>query len=302
MLIAVIGLGVAVLLVYLPGAFRSSGVQQSGLHNRIEIEQNARFTDSFAKNGWKLPGLSLLTRNPHVMERLIRYVGVDKQQVSASLARLRWKTTLEEIVLAKLFGALLVLAALIYLYFAFQMGQNISYDQLLPLIAALVAFLLPTQYLEWADKKAKQEIQQQIPVFFSIVQALVEAGMPIHSAVKATARRDPSRLGRELAWMDVEERQYGNWRKALEETAYRWEVDGFVAIALEINEALTKGISISKLLADQVEEQLRQQESEAEAGINRLQVRLLPFLIVFMGIPLMFLVMGPAFMGIGEKL
>lgn len=302
MLIIAIGLGIAILFISLPASFRSSGIRPNGLHDRIEVEQYSRFQSSFERKKRRLPGLSQLQRNSLITEKLSRYMGFDRQQAAARLARLRWEISIEELLLAKLCGACLLVASLVYLYTVLLSGKGVAYGQLLPLIAALAAFLLPTYLLEWADKRAKQEIQQQIPVFFGIVQALVEAGMPIHSAVKATARRHPTRLGRELAWLEVEEKRYGNWRKALEDMAYRWEVDGLVAIALEINEALTKGISISRLLADQVEEQLRQQESEAEAKINRLQVRLLPLLIVFMGIPLMFLVMGPAFMGIGEKL
>jgi tight adherence protein C len=296
-----IALGVALLLFFLPAAFRTGGTQ-SDLHRRIEVEQHDRFQSSFERERRKLPGLERLQRDPSLADKLSRYVGLDQNQVAGSLGRLRLEITLEEILLVKLFGGCLMVASLVYLYTVLRTGQGIAYGQLLPVIVALAAFLLPTQLLEWADNRAKREMQRQIPVFFSIVQALVEAGMPVHSAVKATARRYPTRLGKELAWLEVEEKRYGNWRKALEAMAYRWEVDGLVAIALEINEALTKGVSISKLLADQVEEQVKQQEDEAAASVNRLQVRLLPLLIVFMGVPLMFLVMGPAFMGIGERL
>ncbi|EAO9488613.1 pilus assembly protein TadC, partial [Salmonella enterica] len=63
-----------------------------------------------------------------------------------------------------------------------------------------------------------------------------------------------------------------------------------------------KGISISNMLAVQVEEQMRQQEDEASARMNRLNIRLLPFVIVLMGVPLLFLVMGPVLMGINERM
>ncbi|EAO7496446.1 pilus assembly protein TadC, partial [Salmonella enterica] len=156
--------------------------------------------------------------------------------------------------------------------------------------------------LEWADKRAKAEIQAQVPVFFSIVQSLVEAGMPLQSAVKQTARRFDARLGHELARLETEEKRYGTWRKALEEMAFRWEVDALTTITMEMNEAIRKGISISNMLAVQVEEQMRQQEDEASARMNRLNIRLLPFVIVLMGVPLLFLVMGPVLMGINERM
>lgn len=126
--------------------------------------------------------------------------------------------------------------------------------------------------------------------------------MPIQAAVKQTARRFDARLGHELARLEVEEKRYGTWRKALEEFAFRWEVDALTAIALEINEAISKGVSIANMLAVQVEEQVRQQEDEASAHMNRLNIRLLPFVILLMGVPLFFLVMGPALMGIGDRL
>ncbi|MGE5702082.1 MAG: type II secretion system F family protein [Clostridia bacterium] len=295
-------LGIALLLLFLPAAFRPGGGKQSGLHDRIEVEQQAQFRSSFEGNRRQLPGLDRLRSNPELVQRLSRYVGLDSRQIKARLERLRWDATLEEVLLAKLVCAGFLAASLLYLHTMIRTGQEVGMIQLLPVIAAAAAFLFPTQLIEWADKRAKQEIQQQIPIFFGIVQALVEAGMPVHSAVKATARRYPSRLGKELAWLEVEEKQYGNWRKALEAMAYRWEIEGLITIALEINEAMTKGVSIARLLAEQVEEQLKQQEDEAAATMNRLQVRLLPLLIVFMGLPLMFLVMGPAFIGIGKSL
>lgn len=126
--------------------------------------------------------------------------------------------------------------------------------------------------------------------------------MPLQGAVKQTARRFNARLGQELAKLEVAEKRHGSWRKALEELAFRWEVDTLTTIALEMNEAVTKGVSISQMLSVQIEEQVRQQEDEAAAHMNRLNIRLLPFVILFMGVPLLFLVMGPALMGIGERL
>lgn len=196
----------------------------------------------------------------------------------------------------------LIASSLLRLLVAIYTGQSLGMAVGMPLLISLLLYLFPTLLLESGDKRAKAKIQSQVPVFFSIVQSLVEAGMPLQAAVKQTAKRFDALLGHEMARLEMEEKRFGNWRKALEEMAYRWEVDALTTIAMEMNEAIRKGVSISNMLAVQVEEQLRLQEDEASAHMNRLNIRLLPFVIVLMGLPLLFLVMGPVMMGISQQM
>ncbi len=301
--IASILTAVAILLYLLPSSFVAKGTMSHGmLFDRIEVEQKTLFQMTFSRAKRGLPGLAYLQKNKKAAEKLARMLGVEREKVSVSLQRLRWTVSIEEVLLAKVVGAGFVCLSLIYVLILMRTGRSLSTFQLIPVVAAILIFLLPTYLIERADKQAKEEIRIQIPIFFGIVQSLVEAGMPIHAAVRATARRYQTRLGREIALLEVDEKRFGNWRKALEELAYRWDVDAFVSIVMEINEALTKGVSIAPMLAVQVEEQIKQQEDEAASQTNRLQVRLIPLLVVFMGVPLMFLVMGPAFLGIGQNL
>jgi tight adherence protein C len=290
--------GLAVFLGGLPGCFSPLKADVSSLHERIDTEQQSLLDLSFQQKRrvwtWE--------KNETFMQRLCQWTGVDRKKAKDVLFRLRWNISLAEVLLAKMAGATLLLAALCFLLFQLCSGQEIRIRGIVPVLLALIVFLLPSILLDWADKRVKSEIREQVPIFFGIVQALVEAGMPIQSAVKNTARRFNGRLGWELARLEVEEKRFGNWRKALEEMAYRWEVDALISIAMEINEAITKGVSIAGMLAAQVEEQLRQQEDEASANMNRLHIRLLPFVILLMGVPLLFLVMGPAFMGMKDNL
>lgn len=295
-------LGLAVFCYLLPACFLAKGSRQNELFGRIEIEQHARFQTSFGPVTRKWPGLKQLQENQELSLRLSRLLGLDRGKTAMILERLRWNLSMEEILLAKLLASVCLLVSLGFILFQTQMGKSVSILECSPILFAMFAFLFPTMLLDWADRRAKDEIRQQVPVFFSIVQALVEAGMPVHAAVKTTARRFDARLGHELCRLEVEEKRYGNWRKALEEMAYRWDVDALISVSMEIAEAMKKGVSIAGMLAVQIEEQLKQQEDEAAAYMNRLNVRLLPFVILFMGVPLLFLVMGPAFMGIKENL
>jgi tight adherence protein C len=298
-----IALGVAVFLMVLPACFAAGlgGTDRAALFGRIDVEQHDRFEASFVKKRRHWPGLARLRNDQALVQKLAGYVGLDVPKTAAMLARLHLDISVEEILLARIAaGCLLGVAVLCTLLFV-RLSGGITI-QLAPVLIALALFLLPTVLLEKADKRAVDEIRRQVPVFFGIVVALVEAGLPIHTAIRSAARRYEGRLGREMALLEVEERKYGNWRKALEELAFRWEVDGLVSIALEINGALTKGVSIAGPLATQVEELLKQLEDEAADRMNRLSVRLLPLLIVFMGVPLLFLVIGPAFIGIGKAL
>lgn len=295
-------IGVALVLYGLPACLGSGGGFILSLFSRIEQEQQAQLDYSFQqlRSRWVL--VRYLERHGDVLERLCGWLGIDRKKTGETLQRLRLKVSLPEIVLARAIGLILIASALINLASSLYVQHALHTADSLPLLASLFVFLLPAWILDGLDQRAKGEIREQVPVFFSIVLALVEAGMPLQSAVKETAQRFEARLGYEMARLETEERRLGTWRKALEELAFRWEVDALTTIALEMNEAISKGVSIAGMLSVQVEEQIRQLEDEAATRMNRLNIRLLPFVIVLMGVPLLFLVMGPALIGIEERL
>ncbi|WP_139492561.1 type II secretion system F family protein [Brevibacillus dissolubilis] len=302
MIIALL-LGLSACLFVLPSCFLTEADTKKQLTSRIEVEQSARLDHFFARqtrSQWWLVGY--LRRNKPLADKLMQRVGLDKKGMELRLSRLRWNIAMEEILLAKCIGGILLIPSVAVIAWFLLHGEKVGIVPLLPLFCALLVYMLPTILIEKADKQAQNEIREQIPLFFSIIQALVEAGMPIHTAIRATAARYSGRLGQEMAMLDIEERQYGNWRKALEEMAFRWDVDVLIALVSEINEAMTKGVAIAPLLAGQVEEQLRLQEDEMTDYVNKMSIRLLPILIIFMGVPLLFLVMGPSFMGIKATL
>lgn len=302
MLLICVITGIALFFYGLPACLEREIAPVDSLFGRIDQEQQAHLDQSFRRKKNRIRFVELLGKREAWLQRASEWTGVDRNKTEEILFRLHWRVNVAEIVLCRGLSLIFVASSLLYLLVAIYAGKALGLANSWPLMVSLVLYLLPTLLLEWADKRAKAEIQAQVPVFFSIVQSLVEAGMPLQSAVKQTARRFDARLGHELARLETEEKRYGTWRKALEEMAFRWEVDALTTIAMEINEAIRKGISISKILAVQVEEQMRQQEDEASARMNRLNIRLLPFVIVLMGVPLLFLVMGPVLMGIHERM
>lgn len=272
--------------------------QSDSLMDRFDQELD----QTFERGKSRLRLVRILEKNERLMQRACEWTGVDRKKTEQMLLRLRWRVSLVEIVLFRGVAMVLIASSLLRLLVAIYTGQSLGMAVGMPLLISLLLYLFPTLLLESGDKRAKAKIQSQVPVFFSIVQSLVEAGMPLQAAVKQTAKRFDALLGHEMARLEMEEKRFGNWRKALEEMAYRWEVDALTTIAMEMNEAIRKGVSISNMLAVQVEEQLRLQEDEASAHMNRLNIRLLPFVIVLMGLPLLFLVMGPVMMGISQQM
>ncbi|CAM3631050.1 pilus assembly protein TadC [Brevibacillus invocatus] len=302
MLLICVITGIALFLYGLPVCLERGIAPVDSLLGRIDQEQQAHLDQSFQRKKSRIRIVELLGKREVWLQRASEWTGVDRKKFEEILFRLQWRVSVAEIVLCRGLSLIFVASSLLHLLVAIYTGKTLGLANSWPLMVSLVLYLLPTLLLEWADKRAKAEIQAQVPVFFSIVQSLVEAGMPLQSAVKQTARRFDARLGHELARLETEEKRYGTWRKALEEMAFRWEVDALTTITMEMNEAIRKGISISNMLAVQVEEQMRQQEDEASARMNRLNIRLLPFVIVLMGVPLLFLVMGPVLMGINERM
>ncbi|RNB79661.1 type II secretion system F family protein [Brevibacillus panacihumi] len=278
------------------------GSQADSLVDRIDQEQQSFLDQTFEREKSRFRLARILEKNEQWMQRACEWTGVDRKKTEQILLRLRWPISLVDIVLFRGVAMVLIASSLLRLLVAVYTGQSLGMDVGMPLLISMLLYIFPTLLLESGDKRAKAKIQAQVPVFFSIVQSLVEAGMPLQAAVKQTAKRFDALLGHEMARLEMEEKRFGNWRKALEAMAYRWEVDALTTIAMEMNEAIRKGVSISNMLAVQVEEQLRLQEDEASAHMNRLNIRLLPFVIVLMGLPLLFLVMGPIMMGISQQM
>lgn len=239
---------------------------------------------------------------PKRLDAFARRLGFDLLRVDRQLQRLRWKTKVEEWFVLKALGALFLGCAVFLLGYRYLRDGEVDIFQKIGLILSLLLYFSPNLIINWYDKRAQREIEVQIPIFFSIVLALVEAGMPVHSAMSKAASRYPKRLGQEIARLEVEQKRYGNWRKALEELALRWELASFLSIVTDIREAVTKGTSIAHLLRMHIEEQLRREEDQMTNEVNRMSVRLLPLVVLFMGVPLMFLVLGPSFIGIKNQL
>ncbi|MGG4440919.1 type II secretion system F family protein [Brevibacillus fortis] len=300
-LVISIWVGFAIFLYGLPSCVSKGEPFSATLLGRIDSEKQAKLEQSFHPGRKKWTLVRSLEKN-QALQHFYKWTGIDKKKIEETLARLGIDISLTEIVLFRLISMCFIVSSLFSLSVSMVNGEKIGMANGLPLAFSLFLYLLPNMLLDWADKRAKAEIREQVPIFFSIVQSLVEAGMPLQQAIKQTARRFDTRLGRELESLEIGEKRHGNWRKALEELAFRWEVDSLTTIALEMNEAMKKGVSISQMLSVQVEEQVRQQEDEAATHMNRLNIRLLPFVILLMGLPLLFLVMGPAFIGIGESL
>lgn len=287
--------------MFLPSSFLVISQQKNDLFSRIQIEHQQQLQASFrlGDSKWKLANW---LKDPVRMKKIAQTIGFDQQKISLCLVRLGWNITVQDLLLAKLIGCVCLLLSTSYTVISFLAGSHIGYGHVSLIAFCVLLFLFPTQLVETADKKAKKEMKEQTPLFFGIVLSLLEAGMPIHSAIRATAKRFSGRLGQELMSLETTERSYGNWRIALEELAFRWDVDELLTIVSDITQSLTKGTTVVNMLALHIEEQIKQQEDEATEYMNRISVRFIPFVIVFMGVPLLFLVMGPSFKGILEQL
>ncbi|MCR8980960.1 type II secretion system F family protein [Brevibacillus laterosporus] len=299
-LFASISIGILVIMIASPFFYVVNMGEKTNLFTRFMVEEQKEKKEKrlFSRD----QRIILWMTEPKRLDALARRLGFDLLRVDRQLQRLRWTTKVEEWFVLKALGALFLGCAVFLLGYRYLRDGEVDIFQKIGLILSLLLYFSPNLIINWYDKRAQREIEVQIPIFFSIVLALVEAGMPVHSAMSKAASRYPKRLGQEIARLEVEQKRYGNWRKALEELALRWELASFLSIVTDIQEAVTKGTSIAHLLRMHIEEQLRREEDQMTNEVNRMSVRLLPLVVLFMGVPLMFLVLGPSFIGIKNQL
>jgi tight adherence protein C len=171
----------------------------------------------------------------------------------------------------------------------------------IPVIVATVIYYLAvtsvTKGVQSSAKRKKQQMKQELPRFADLLHSALSIDMPIEIAIEMISKQLPGVLAREMRYA-IAEVQMGakNWQAALEGLARKFEVDSFSDFVLDLVTAAEKGIPILEAVARKSIEIKQQRLLDAKDKTAKMTTAILMPIAIFKLLPLIILMMLPAFM------
>lgn len=176
-----------------------------------------------------------------------------------------------------------------------------------PLVSTAAGFFLPDIWIRNLGQHRQLEFRKSLPDVIDMMTVCVEAGLGFDAALSRVAMNLTSPAAAEFSRV-LQEMQLGRSRsEALREAASRTDVPEFRAFVSSVVQSAELGISIGDVLRAQAAQMRIKRRQRAEESAQKLPVKILGPLMLFI-LPAMFIViMGPAaisvmhaFSGVGK--
>lgn len=163
---------------------------------------------------------------------------------------------------------------------------------------ALLGFYLPDILIYNTGLKRQAIIQKTLPDALDMLTISVEAGLGFDASLSQVARNTEGPVGVEF-FRVLQERQIGKTREAsFRELAGRTTVPELKAFAASLVQADALGIPIANVLREQAKEMRIKRRQRAEEAAQKVPVKILFPLILFILPSLFVIVIGPGVIGI----
>ena len=251
-----------------------------------EFKEKNRYSDAF--NKYVRP---YIQRNPTGFQRLLKSLGFDLQNIQRQLLRADVKNvTPEEIAVLKIIG---IFGGVFILLTTFMFAG--LYSVIIALLFMVVFFVLPTSWLDRLYKKRKDEIVETLPIYLRFLADATSAGLTIEEAIRKVSRKYPCLLSEEFKKVENEAKYSNDWSQALENMAFKNDVDELYNLIAEIKITKEKGTPITEVLlrhADKID--LESTFTIAEKARKKSTSMIFP-IFLFLFAPILAIVLLPMF-------
>ena len=259
-----------------------------------DIEKEAETTTRYGKFH-KTYISPQLTRHPNTLQRLSRMFGVNMAETDAKIKEARMSKTfsVEEVISMKILG---FFGAMIFVSMAAAMNMNGALF-VLGVASFLVGSILPQRMISSALKKRKDRIENTLPDFLDLVKSVAEAGLTIQDALNKVTIRMRGPLAEEFQSVMVETKASGGeWRTAMENMAFRNDVEVLSDVVSDILIAYEKGTSIVDTLEKEATSMRQFKNSRIQEKSKAMSVKLIIPMAIFSFLPLLVLLIAPMMM------
>jgi tight adherence protein C len=171
---------------------------------------------------------------------------------------------------------------------------NPAYKLGLPVLTALIGFLLPNIWLGRRIAARKREITRALPDAIDLLSISVEAGLGFDQALSRVVEKWDNALTREFGRMLSETRMGKSRRQAMRELAERVNVDDLNVFIASLIQADQLGVSITQVLRAQSQQMRQRRRQRAEELAHKAPIKML-FPMIFLIFPALYIViLGPA--------
>lgn len=171
-----------------------------------------------------------------------------------------------------------------------EVSKNLMYQLLL----AVGSFMLPDQLIGIKGKKRQEEIGRTLPDVIDHITISVEAGLGFNAALNHVARRVEGPLAVELKHTMQDIKVGMSRTQAFENLIKRTDVPDVRAFVVALRQAEKMGVPIAEVLRSQASELRVIRRQKAEETAQKLPVKLIIPLIVFILPALVIVVLAPA--------
>jgi tight adherence protein C len=166
-----------------------------------------------------------------------------------------------------------------------------------PLLAAVVGYLLPELWLMWRVQARQHRLRLGLPDALDMMVICVEAGLGLDQAIMRVAqelRITHPQLSEELQLVNMEMRVGKTRLEAMRELARRTGVEDIKALVAMLIQTERFGTSIAQSLRVHSDDLRMKRRQRAEEMSAKTTVKMVPPLVFFIFPALMVVILGPA--------
>lgn len=240
-----------------------------------------------------------LSRYPNALQKISKMLGINMDILDSQIkeARLEKTFTVEEVVSMKLLG---FSSMLIFLFMGLILNVN-TVLILLGVISYLVGSFIPQRTITKKINQRRTQIEDELPDFLDLLKSVTEAGLVIQEAISKVTARMRGPLAEEFRTVMVESKVVG-WRQAMENMAFRNDIESLSDVVSDILIAHEKGTSIVEILEKDALLMRQLKNARTQEKAKALSVKLLIPMAIFGFLPLFVLMVGPMIMQLMKNL
>lgn len=250
-----------------------------------EFKEKNKYSDAF--NRYIRPYIS---KNQTIFDKLLKAFGLSLETIQKQLLRANVKNIKpEEIAVLKMigmFGSILILVATVP--FMGMLGFGIG--------GAFYLFLaiVPSRILTQKYNDRKEKINEVLPVFLRLMSNATETGHTIEDAIIRVSNKYDCILAEEFKKVEAEAKFSNDWLHALENMAYRNDVDELYNLVSEIKITKEKGIAITDTLVRHAEKMETEKVLNSSEKARKQATTLMLPIFLFLFAPLLGIIVLPA--------
>lgn len=190
-----------------------------------------------------------------------------------------------------------ILMPVAFVALAFATGMYRLNVVFVPLLAAVVGYLLPELWLMWRVQARQHRLRLALPDALDMLVICVEAGLGLDQALMRVAqelRITHPQLGEELQLVNMEMRVGKTRLEAMRELARRTGVEDIKALVAMLIQTERFGTSIAQSLRVHSDDLRMKRRQRAEEMSAKTTVKMVPPLVFFIFPALMVVILGPA--------